>query len=391
MAKIPVNQVGRVPVSYDAKRDRWRLSYFSEGRRVRKHYRTEKEAVVEWKNICDETAKHGKAGAAYSAHDRMEFFEAKRLCGNADLRDVAREWMAMRPGGGQSLSVFDALQQFTAQKEASNRSKRHLNTLKSHLDRFATSFGKNEIKSISGNAILSWLSQLGLSPRSVANYHTSLSNFFNWAARRGIVTKSPTEAIDQSDMPTVPKPPRGVLTVDQTSSMMAWLEDERPHFVACHALQCFAGIRAAEVERMQWDWIDIGKKTITLPGWVLDAETGEHTQGTKTQDDWVLHDLPDNIWTWLKKYKGKGKIRYPANKANGIMRQAFTTLPHPIPKWPHNAMRHTFCTMAISLHQSADRVALWSRHTNARQLYKSYVAKLVTKADAERYFAIVPN
>lgn len=53
-------------------------------------------------------------------------------------------------------------------------------------------------------------------------------------------------------------------------------------------------------------------------------------------------------------------------------------------------MRHTFCTMLMSYHGDAAKVANWSRHTNARQLYKSYVAKLVSKAEAERFLAIAP-
>lgn len=53
-------------------------------------------------------------------------------------------------------------------------------------------------------------------------------------------------------------------------------------------------------------------------------------------------------------------------------------------------MRHTFCTMLMSLHGDAAKVANWSRHTNASQLYKSYVARLVSREEAGRFIRIVP-
>ncbi len=54
-------------------------------------------------------------------------------------------------------------------------------------------------------------------------------------------------------------------------------------------------------------------------------------------------------------------------------------------------MRHTFCTMLISLHSDAAKVANWSRHTNAKMLYSNYVAKLVPKETAEAFCEIVPE
>lgn len=390
MAKMPVNKFGKVPVAYIAKRDRWAVSYFFGGQRKRLFFRTEKEAVAEWKRVAADAARYGTQAALYSDADRAEFAEAKRIVGDADLRAVALDWVAMQSSVSQQATVADAVKLFLVQKEDQGRSGRHQATLKSHLERFAASMGRREAHLLSGNEIMAWLGGLGVEPRTLRNYHMSLANFFNWAERRGMVPKSPTASIAEADLPTVPQKAKGVLTVDQAAAMMAWMESNRPHYVACYALQCFAGIRAAEVARVQWNWIDINAKTITLPGWF--EVDGKQVQGTKTADDWVLHDLPDNLWAWLKAYKGEGRWRWPASKPTEIIRRELARIPeHAINPWPQNAMRHTFCTMAISMHQSADKVALWSRHTNARQLYKSYVAKLVSKADAERYFSIVPT
>jgi hypothetical protein len=44
----------------------------------------------------------------------------------------------------------------------------------------------------------------------------------------------------------------------------------------------------------------------------------------------------------------------------------------------------------MSLHGDAAKVANWSRHTNPAQLYRSYVARLVSREEAERFTAILP-
>lgn len=46
--------------------------------------------------------------------------------------------------------------------------------------------------------------------------------------------------------------------------------------------------------------------------------------------------------------------------------------------------------MLMSLHGDASKVANWSRHRNTAQLYRSYVAKLVSREEAERFTGIRP-
>jgi hypothetical protein len=84
------------------------------------------------------------------------------------------------------------------------------------------------------------------------------------------------------------------------------------------------------------------------------------------------------------------KVRVPGNDTvKGWRSDDFPAIG--IPTWPKNAMRHTFCTMMMSAYGDAAKVATWSRHTNASQLYKSYVAKLVSREEAQRFTEILPN
>jgi integrase len=281
--------------------------------------------------------------------------------------------------------VEEAFDEFIAAQEVRGLSKRHLSGLRHHVGLFAESARQRQIRSITGNAVLDWLASLPLDARTVANYHGSLCNFFNWCERRGLVAKAPTLSIHEGDLPRLKPKPKGVLSVDQCAAMMAWIDCNAPKYAPWHALQLFAGIRRAEVGRMQWSWIDLDARVITLPGW---TEGGERV--VKTGDDWALHDLPENLWAWLRKHQGDGKIAIPGNDTVEVWRgEEFPKIG--IPEWPKNAMRHTFCTMLMSLHGDAAKVATWSRHANASQLYRSYVAKLVSLEEAGRFVGILPD
>jgi integrase len=392
-AKSKKTKFGKEPIKWVAARKRWQVSFWRNGKNVRRFTLSRADALELWTNHCEREIELGRG--QYSQENHREFLEAKRLARGTDLREVARFWAGLNPEGMESFSLEDARAEFLKRKNVSGLSASHLKTLSGHLKEFAGVFGARGVREVSRNEVLEWLLGLregGASGRTVRNYFLSLSNFFNWCARRKFVKEAPTAGIEESDLPRVPRPPRGVLSVVQCAGLMRWLEKNRPRWVAWHAVQLFAGIRHEEVARMDWKCIDLKRKTITLEGWMVDAE-GEARLQVKTGDDWVLHDLPENLWAWLKCYgKQEGPIQGPANKSLALIRTRLRTEAEPaIERWPHNAMRHTFCTMLMSLHGDAAKVANWSRHSNARVLYRCYVAKLVSREEAERFCEIGPE
>ncbi len=390
--KATKNKQGSVPIRYFENRDRWQLSLWIDGKRKRKFYATEAEAAKAWEKHCRRVKKFGTDGAAYSPEEHREYLEAKRLIPGVDLRDAARFYLVHHPEGIEGCTVNDAVEQFIDQQKERGLSQKHVSGLLTHTEAFGVTFGELATTEISSNNVLQWLSALSrkTEPRTVWNYYGSLSTFFHWCVRRKLIKSAPTDEIARADLPTIPARPKGVISVDQTDAVMKYLKKDGPQYVPWHVLQLFAGLRRAELSRLTWDSIDLETETITLVGWRED-EDGKLSRVVKTGDDWVLHDLPGNLWEWLNEYKGEGKIAVPGSKTVQRLRaQEFPKLDAPVKKWPQNAMRHTFCTMMISLHGDAVKVCNWSRHSNPRQLYKSYVAKLVSREEAKRYFSISP-
>ena len=383
MAKPQTTRAGTVPIKFRLDRQKWELTIHRNGKRSRKLYDTEAAANKAWSRHCLQVKTHGDN--AVSAEEIREFLEARRIVSQKDLRDVARFYAEHHPEGAESILVSEAWERFQAEKETQGLSARHLETLRYHVQRFTGDYGGLTVRAVSAAHIREHLLSLGLDARTVKNFRGSLANFFNWCKRRKLCTAAPTDGIEDADLPAVRPKPKGALSVDQSIAMMARIEANHPELVAWHALQLFAGIRRAEVGRMTWSMIDLERETLTLPGW-----NAEGDRIVKTGDDWVLHDLPANLWQWLRAYRGEGRVTSPSVELLDRIRA--DELPAVgIANWPKNALRHTFCTMMMSLHGDATKVATWSRHTNVAQLYRSYVAKLVSREEARGFTEILPQ
>jgi integrase len=393
-AKTARTRIGKVPVKWVEEKKRWQVSFWFDGKNHRRYARTRGEAERMWKEHCGRRVELGAAAKAYSVAEATEFLEAKRLARGADLREVARFWAKHHPADVERVSVGEAVERFLAHKTTVGISVAHEKTLRKHLVPFRASFGETDLREVSKDAVLAWLLGLrngGASERTVQNHHSSVSNFFSWCKRRGLVVESATAVVAVDDLPVVPRKPRGVFSVDECAALMGWVEEHAPRFAAWFAVQLFGGIRNAEAGRLRWgENFDFTQRVIVMRGWrIVD---GEARRVVKTGDDWVLHGLPENLWAWLRKYRGMDgmAVTAPGNRALSVIRSALRGLSPPV-VWVHDALRHTFCTMMISQYSDAARVANWSRHANARQLYDSYVAALVTPAEAKRFCEIMPK
>src|SRR5215471_19953791 len=90
-----------------------------------------------------------------------------------------------------------------------------------------------------------------LSPVTRNNFRRVLITAFNFALGRGYCVGNPAE---QSAKAKEIASPVGILTVDQTARL---LESAAPELVPFIAIGAFAGLRRAELERLDWQEVDL--------------------------------------------------------------------------------------------------------------------------------------
>jgi hypothetical protein len=58
-------------------------------------------------------------------------------------------------------------------------------------------------------------------------------------------------------------------------------------------------------------------------------------------------------------------------------------------KWPHDCLRHSYCSYYLAAHENAAKTALQAGHTESI-LFRHY-RKLVKKEQAEKFWAVYPK
>src|SRR5438034_890188 len=157
--------------------------------------------------------------------------------------------------------------------------------LKLRLGRFAKEFGERMVATITRLEIDDWLSALkdrhgeNLSPQSRGNYARALGVAFSFAVRRGYAPESPMKGINK---PTGDGKP-GILTIEQTALL---LESASPEILPYIAIGAFAGLRASEIERLDWRAIDFDENEIAVNS---EGKTGErHVDMLPNLREWLM-------------------------------------------------------------------------------------------------------
>src|SRR5262249_61766831 len=136
----------------------------------------------------------------------------------------------------------------------------------------------------------------------------------------------------------------------------------------------FAGLRRAEIERLDWSEIDFEDGLIKVAG-----------EKSKTKQKRFVTMQP-NLREWLlpvRKHKGsvtpdEFRKRFDAARAAAG-----------IADWPDNALRHSFASYHLAHFKNAADTALQLGHHDSRITFAHY-RELVRPKEAERYWKIKP-
>jgi integrase len=158
------------------------------------------------------------------------------------------------------------------------------------------------------------------------------------------------------------------------------------------AIAGFAGLRSAEIQRLDWRKINLKERHIKITA--SKAKTAARR----------LAPITDNSAAWLKPYaKEFGKVtdfdtwwnQIPKIVA-AVNEQRKCTAEHTGKKfsndqkfiWKHSAMRHSFISYRLAAIKNAAEVALEAG--NSPQMIFKHYRQLVTEAEAKKWFSILP-
>jgi len=351
---------------------KWKIAgLYQSGKRVRRFFEKKAEAETFVRQLEIKAENLGSRAThidprlhvmAIECHDKLAPY-GKTLADATDF--LCKHLNAVE----RSCTLEELVTGFLQMKELDGAKKRYMEELRNRLGHFQRTFGNRTVATISHRECDDWLRGLRQAPRSRNNYRRVLSVLFSYAASRGFSSENP---IAKTAKARIADTPVEVLTPYQ---MQRLLEAATPETLPYFALAGFAGIRAAELSRLDWSEIHLDRGYIEISA-----------AKAKTASRRLVKLLP-NLGAWLAPLAQKTGSILPTNPRVKI--EATRKLAG-IKKWPQNGLRHSFASYHLAKFQDAPALALQLGHTTTSTLFAHY-REVVEATAADRYWSIAPN
>jgi integrase len=354
------------------KYDAFTVSFYQDGKRQRKTFGSLDDAKKAAQEIATRIA-HGRVNVEeLTGLDRERYVAAIDLLEplGIPLNEAIEKFVASQVKEHQvDKNIAELTEELLEAKKRDGLSIRHIQSLRSHLRRFAATFPIG-IRSITSKMIEEWLVSLEVGPIARNNVRQSIVTLFEFARRHGYLPTHDHTVAEDVPRAKVRGGEIGILTPKDLAKLLFKADEEAALFLA---LGAFTGIRTAELLKLEWEDFNFARSHIVI---------GKSKSKTATRR--LVPILP-NLAEWLRPYHGMTGRVFVSSKA-AVRTIAFAKQ---FVKWPSNALRHSYASFRLAATQDAAKVAL-EMGNSPTMLFTNY-RELADEHDAALWFSISPK
>jgi integrase len=329
-----------------------------------------------------------------------EYAEAYRILGGkGSLIEAAREYVKRNVHNRPKKLVSEAAEEMISIKEREGASDIYMKALRRHLREFAAAYNCL-LDSLTTSHVADFLRDLQVgsekkktlrpaTARTKNNYRATLGAFFKFCKQRGWLTR------DHEGIELVGKfrDKGGDIEILNVWELTQYFTHARNDMIPFLAIGAFAGLRTAEIQRLDWSEVHYEDRFIEVKA--AKAKTASRR----------IVPISANLAAWLKDFvKPTGRVMKFENMAKQIawlvedVNHAFAEMAKKEGKdakeatklkWKHNGLRHSCISYRVAEIQNANQVALEAGNSPA-MIFKHY-RELVRPADAMKWFAVTPQ
>ena len=292
------------------------------------------------------------------------------LNGTGSLLEASKFFARHHSSSVKEKLLPEIYNEFLAAKKADGASIRYIQDCRSRLTRFVAKFS-GKISECTTVALQDWLVRLEMKPRARNNMRTLIVTLFNFAKQRGYL---PKERSTEANFLTKAKPISNAVGILRPADLSRLLQKCAPAFVPYIAIGAFAGLRQAELMRLEWSDVRLEQGFFEIR-----ADKAKTAQRR-------LVPIQPNLTAWLKPHVQEEGLLYVSDKT--LARVTGTAKALGI-QWPNNALRHSYASYRLASCKNAAEVAL-EMGNSPRMIFEHY-RELVTPQDSEKWWNIVPS
>ena len=363
----------------------YQLAYYAGGRRVQKNFADKSEAKRVAKQILGELSNDAEAVEAMATPELESLVAARRVLapgyalhvaveehaqvvgrlGKATLREAVEFFLRHNRADMPRLTLAEIAEQFAASRRQSRCSDHYVSQCQKTMSDLAKTFPGQTLADLKTAELDTWLGGLKFAPKTKNGMRIILVACGNWAEGRGYLVK------DSSPFPAMirykeDKAPVSIFTPENIASLLAKADKTLRPFLAIGA---FAGLRMAELQRLDWKEIDLERGFITV------AASKAKTRQRR------LVPISDNLKLWLTPCKqaiGPVCVHQRPQLAAAALCKDFS--------WAKNGLRHSYISYRLAILHDTARVALEAG--NSPEVIFGHYRELVTPEAAKAWFEV---
>lgn len=282
-------------------------------------------------------------------------------------------------------TVAEVVSQFIADRQSAGCSAVHVNDLEIRLGQFSKAF-ELPINAVSAPLVQQWIYGLknqktkkDTAARTKENMLRQIVSLFNFARRQKYVPADLVLELSEISTPRKQHSPIGIYTPDE---MRAILTAADAAIIPALAIAAFAGLRLAEVSRLDWRDVRLSEKVI-----VVGAENAK-TAARR------LVPVSDNLAAWLTPHAKRFGPMNPCDEdaetvGNALGNRFERAAARAKVAWKRNGFRHSYISYRVVVLKDVPAVAL--ECGNSPQVIFSNYRALATEAEAKAWFSILPS
>jgi len=371
------------------------VTWWAEGKRQRRAIADLAEAKREARKIARDLADGRASMVAVSNKELAYFRDLEKKMGGAPLSEAVNLWLQTSENKLPKITVSEIVKEMLNIKlNDTFIEKRQKQTLQVRWGKFERAFGKRVISTIKAKELDSFLANPEWQPRTRQHYRGSISMIFDYAKRKDYLEPDKDHQAEKTEVIRVNDAKLESWSVEDMALILKYATKRTIPWIV---LGAFAGVRSSEIERMSWEDIDWSSNLILVKGKLVGGSK------SRTNNDRAIA-MTANLKAWLSPfgtYKGNILKSLGVADVNKDIYHALGEVINKIHKekplftWKQNANRHSFATyyLAMTGDASTTALAMGNSPTMVLRRYKTIQVdgKTVTRAMAERYFAILPG
>ena len=345
-----------------------------------------------------------------------EIVQLKAVLGDVPPLQAAQYYVKRHPAKIPPQAVLVVAAEMLKVKKSDGLSDEYLRHLRYDMKKFAAAFHGN-IGAVIGPDIDKWLRGLGVSPRTRNNLRASVQTLFAFAKAQRYLPK------DHDEIDSVMLAKNGVSEIEifTPNEMAEILAHADKRLIPFLTLGAFAGIRHAEIQRLEWADIqfDAGiieiraakaktasRRTVPILDnlrawlWRHRQEAGSVCGGLDTKNEIpslvkIINEARRSVWAKARRVSAE-QLKEAEDLARENLANAKEKAPPgaetaeiegwPAFAWKHNALRHSFISYRVAEIQNVAQVSLEAG--NSPQMIFKHYRELVRPVAAKEWFAI---